>query len=119
MGPEEHAAALAPRSGDEATFEVVDHAVATLGLLRGLWMGDDRVMLHLVASVIEQAERLLPFLVAEALESGSDWVEVATLLGITVEAARARFDPESPMRDGRGMWDGHDVLASAASDGAW
>lgn len=118
MGHDERAA-LTPRSGDEATFEVVDHAVATLGLLRGLWMGDDRVMLHVVASVIEQAERLLPFLVAEALESDSDWEDVATLLGITVEAARARFDPESPTRDRRGMWDDHELIASTAADGSW
>jgi hypothetical protein len=86
---------LSPRSGDDATFEVVDGAVGALGLSRGLWMGDDRVMIQLVASVIEQAERFLPYLVAE---------EIARLLGTDVEQARSRFDPASPVADTRSMW---------------
>jgi hypothetical protein len=96
---------LRPRSGDDATFEVVDGAVGALGLARGLWMGDDRVMIHLVASVIEQAERFLPYLVAEARAEGAPWEEIARLLGIDVEQARARFDPASPVADTRSMWD--------------
>jgi hypothetical protein len=45
--PEYEELFLRPRSGDEATFEAVDGAVGALGLARGLWMGDDRVMIHL------------------------------------------------------------------------
>jgi hypothetical protein len=95
-----------PRSGDDDTFDVVDSAVAELGLRRGVWMGDARVMIHLVASVIEQAERFLPELVASAMVDGDcGWADVAVLLGIEAEVARARFDPTSATADGRWMLD--------------
>lgn len=103
--PEYEELFLRPRSGDDATFEVVDGAVGALGLARGLWMGEDRVMIHLVASVIEQAERFLPYLVAEARAEGRPWEEIAGLLGIDVEQARSRFDQASPVADTRSMWD--------------
>ena len=95
----------APRSGDEDAFDVVDAAVAALGLRRGLWMGDDRVMIHLVASVIEQAERFLPHLVAEARREGASWEEIARLLGSSPEQVALRFDPDSPVADERWVWD--------------
>lgn len=83
---------LCPRSGDDATFEVVDGAVGALGLARVLWMGDDRVMIHLVASVIEQAERFLPYLVAEARAEGATWEEIARLLGLDTFTLRGLSD---------------------------
>lgn len=93
-------------SGDDGTFEVVDHALAELGLLRGLWMGDDAVMIHLVASVISQAERCLPDLVASAMAEGEcGWADIARLLGLSPEQAWARFAPESPVADRRPMLD--------------
>jgi hypothetical protein len=88
-----------PRSGDDATFDVVDHAIAVLGLQRGLWMSDERMMIHLVASVIEQAERFLPHFVAEARMDGCSWEEIARLLGTSVEQVCLRFDPDSPVAD--------------------
>jgi hypothetical protein len=96
---------LGPCSGDDDTFDVVDDAIAVLGLRRGLWMGDERVMIHLVASVIEQAERFLPHLVAEARSDGASWEDVARLLGTCPGLARLRFDPDSPVADNRWVWD--------------
>jgi hypothetical protein len=103
--PEYEELFLRPRSGDDATFEVVDGALGALGLARGLWMGDDRAMIHLVVSVIEQAERFLPYLVAEARAEGVPWEEIAGLLGLDVDQTRSRFDPASPAADTRSMWD--------------
>jgi hypothetical protein len=94
-----------PRSGDEATFEIVDHAIGQLGLHRGLWMGDDRNMIHLVASVIEQAQRFLPHLITEAIEDGSTWRDIAHLLGTDVEHVKSRYDPASPTADTRWLFD--------------
>jgi hypothetical protein len=68
-------------------------------------MGDDRVMIHLVASVVEQAERFLPHLVAEARLDGASWEEIARLVGCSPEQARLRFDPDSPVADERWVWD--------------
>jgi len=94
-----------PQSGDDATFEIVDHAVGELGLHRGLWMGDDRNMIHLVASVIDQAQRFLPHLIAEALEDGCTWQDIAHLLGSDTEHAKSRYDPASPTADTRWLFD--------------
>jgi hypothetical protein len=96
----------APLSGDDGTFEVVDQAVVELGLLRGLSMGDDVVMIHLLASVISQAERCLPELVASAMAEGEcGWADMARLLGLSPEQAWARFAQESPVADRRPMLD--------------
>jgi hypothetical protein len=101
-----HGSALpAPQSGDDATFEIVDHAVGELGLHRGLWMGDDRNMIHLVASVIDQAQRFLPHLIAEAIEDGCTWKDIAYLLGTDAEQAKSRYDPFSPTADTRWLFD--------------
>lgn len=95
-----------PLSGDDDTFDVVDDAIAVLGLRRGVWMGDPRMMMHLVASIVEQAERCLPALVAEArLDDGCDWQEVGRLLGIGAERARLRFAVDSAVADRRWMLD--------------
>lgn len=106
-------------SGDDTTFGVVDGAVAALGLARGLWMGDDRVMIHLVASIIEQAERFLPLLVVEAREDGVGWDELAGLLGVTVEVARSRFSPDSATQDERLPWNRPSGPVEAVSDDGW
>ena len=84
----------------------MDRALAELGLLRGVWMGDDTVMIHLVAGVIAQAERCLPELVASAMAGGQcGWAEVGRLLGVSPEQAWSRFAPESPVADRRWMLD--------------
>jgi hypothetical protein len=93
------------QSGDEATFEIVDHAVGILGLHRGLWMGDNRNMIHLVASVIDQAQRFLPHLITEAVEEGCTWQDIAYLLGTDTEQAKSRYDPASPTADTRWLFD--------------
>jgi hypothetical protein len=96
----------APLSGDDDTFDVVDDAIAVLGLRRGVWMGDPRMMIHLVASIIEQAERCLPELVAEArVDDGCGWEDVGRLLGIGAEQAWARFAADSAVADRRWMLD--------------
>ena len=49
----------APRSDDDP-FDVIDDAMSALAERRGLWIGDDHVVIHLLASLIDQAERCLP-----------------------------------------------------------
>jgi hypothetical protein len=94
-----------PLSGDHDTFDVIDDAITTLGLQRGLWMGDSRNMIHLVASLTEQAHRCLPELVADARDEGCSWQDIATLLGTSPEQAQLLFDPDSPVADRRWMLD--------------
>ncbi|MER7283387.1 hypothetical protein ABT369_54090 [Dactylosporangium sp. NPDC000244] len=73
---------VGPVSGDEVTCGVVDAALTALAARRGLWTGDDRVMVHMVASLIDQARRCLPELVGELLAEGDcSWDDVARLRG--------------------------------------
>ena len=65
----------------------------------------DPNIIHLLASLIAQAERCLPLAVAEARGMERPWVEIAELLGTTEDAARARFDPASPTCDRRWPFD--------------
>lgn len=95
----------APRSGDDATFEVLDQAITALGFIRHLWMGDDKVMIHIIASLIDQAQRCLTHLIAEARHDASSWTDIATLLGTSPQQAKLRFDPDSPTADQRPMLD--------------
>lgn len=89
------ATAPAPRT-DEHTFAVLDDALAALAARRGLCLGDEHVMIHLLASLIEQAERCLPAEVLTARDNGSSWPQVAQLLGTSEHEAQSRFGPDSP-----------------------
>lgn len=89
-----------PRSGED-TFDLIDDAVAALAKRRGVGIGDDLTMIGLIASLIDQAERCLPQLVHDARANGHDWTTIAQVLGTGPDDARLRFDPESPIADGR------------------
>jgi hypothetical protein len=89
-----------PRSGDD-TYDLIDAALAALAERRGAWLGDDLTAMTLIASLIDQAERCLPELVTSARLNGHTWDEIARALATSPAEARLRFDPESPIADGR------------------
>ena len=93
----------APAIGDD-TYEMIDDAIASLAESRDLWL-DGSTTIHLLASLIVQAERFLPLAVAEARDMELSWSEIAELLGTTEDLAQARFDPASPTCDGRWPFD--------------
>ncbi len=43
-----------PRT-DADTYDVLDDAIADLAHRRGLWLGDELILIHLLASLIDQA----------------------------------------------------------------
>ena len=86
---------------DADTFDVLDDAPTALAERKGLWLGDDTVLIHLLASLIDQAQRALPDAVHTARENGATWTDIAQLLATSPDEARLRFDPESPIADGR------------------
>jgi hypothetical protein len=55
----------------------------------------------LTASLIDQAERFLPELVTSARPDGHTWRDIAQALATSPGEARLRFDPDSPVADGR------------------
>lgn len=90
----------APLSDDD-TYDIIDDAVTALAQRRGAWLGDDMVLIHLLASLIDQAERWLPEAVITARANGHSWDDLAVLLATSPHEARLRFDPDSPIADGR------------------
>lgn len=86
---------------DDDTYAVIDDAVTALATRRGAWLGDDKTVIELLASLIDQAERWLPHYVHNARANGANWEDIAQLLGTSPDEARLRFHPESPIADGR------------------
>jgi hypothetical protein len=93
-----------PRSGDD-TYDLVDDALAVLAERRGAWLGDPLAAMTLLASLIDQAERMIPMLVLEARDHGHSWPDIARALATSPDQARLHYDPESPVADGRWPYD--------------
>lgn len=94
----------APRTDDD-TNDVIDDALYALAERRRLWLGDDAATLHLLASLIAQAERELPLAVIHARANGATWTEIGQLLGTSGYEAQLRFNPDSPVADRRWPFD--------------
>jgi hypothetical protein len=101
----EHHGPISGPISDADTYDVIDDAVAALaGRRGGLWLGDDTVLIHLLASLIHQAERWLPHAVDGARADGATWDDIAALLATSPHEAWLRFDPDSPVADPRWPW---------------
>jgi hypothetical protein len=83
---------------------VLDDAIAALAQRRGLNLGDELMIIHLLASLIDQALRWLPEAGTTARLNGATWNDIATLIGTSPEEARLRFHPDSPIADYRSPW---------------
>ena len=95
-----------PRSGDD-TYDLIDHALYQLAERRGRWPGDPVAALTLLASLIDQAERMIPMFATEAHANGATWADIATALSTSPEQAELRYSPDSPVADSRWPYD-HD-----------
>ena len=63
------------------------------------------VAITLLASLIDQAERMIPMFAAEAHANGTTWTGIATALGTSPEQAELRYNPDSPVADTRWPYD--------------
>jgi hypothetical protein len=71
---------------------VIDEAITSLGTLRNLpWLGDPGATLHLLTSLIHQAQQRLPTAVADARDQEYSWAQIADLLGVTRASAWQRY----------------------------
>jgi len=81
-----------PPCVDDDSAIALSEAIETLGNLRGLfWLGDAGVELHLLASLLQQAQARLPDAVAQARDQDYSWAEIGDLLGTTRAAAWQRY----------------------------
>ncbi|MBV8295965.1 MAG: hypothetical protein JO085_03940 [Acidimicrobiia bacterium] len=77
---------------DDDSAEALQTAIDRLALERSpLNHGHAGLRLHLLASLIAQAQTLIPDTVADAREHGCSWTEIGDELGITADAARHRY----------------------------
>jgi signal recognition particle GTPase len=85
----------APHTGDDS-LHVLNDAIEALARLRtAYWLGDSAARLHTLASLIAQAQQLLPQAVHEARDQELTWSQVGELLGITAATAARRY-PSKP-----------------------
>jgi hypothetical protein len=89
-----------PHSGDD-TFDLIDDALYRLAERRGKWLGDPLAAITLIASLIDQAGRMLPEHVLLALDDDATWHDIATALATSPEQAELRYSPDSPVADSR------------------
>jgi hypothetical protein len=81
----------APATGDDS-LQVLDEATDQLARLRTpYWLGDSAVRLHALASLIAQAQKLLPQAVHDARDQELTWAEIGELLGTTATTAARRY----------------------------
>src|ERR1035441_4503490 len=93
-----------PRSGDD-TYDLIDDPLYQLAERRGKWLGDPIAAMTLIASLIGQAERMIPQLAHDARENGATWHDIATALATSPEQAEHRYSPDSPVADSRWPYD--------------
>jgi hypothetical protein len=81
----------APITGD-GSLQVLNDAIDHLAQLRtAYWLGDSAVRLHTLASLIAQAEQLLPQAVCDARDQELTWTQIGELLGTTAATAARRY----------------------------
>jgi DNA-binding NarL/FixJ family response regulator len=77
---------------DDDSAEILDDAVHNLTMNRSpLNDGHAGLRLHVLASLIAQAQALLPDAVADARDQGFSWSDIANDLGISASTARRHY----------------------------
>jgi hypothetical protein len=81
----------APATGHDS-LQVLTDAIDSLARLRTpYWLGDSAVRLHALASLLAQAEQLLPQAVADARDQELTWAQIGELLNTTAATAAHRY----------------------------
>jgi hypothetical protein len=81
----------APVTGHDS-LQVLDEAIDQLARLRTpYWLGDSGVRLHALASLIAQAQQLLPQAIHDARDQELTWAQIGELLGTTAATAARRY----------------------------
>ena len=81
----------APATGDDS-LDILSQAIDSLAQARtAYWLGDSAVHLHALASLIAQAEQLLPQAVHDARDQELTWTQIGELTGTTAATAARRY----------------------------
>ena len=83
----------APRVDDDSRSVLLE-AIETLSRLRtSYWLGDAGVHLHALASLLAQAESLLPQAIHDARDQDLTWTDIGQLLNLHPSTAARRYRP--------------------------
>ncbi len=93
-----------PHSGSD-TWDLIENALRQLADRRGRWLGDPLTAITMLASLIDQAERMIPELAAGGRKNHASWADIATALGTSPEQAELQYSRRSPARDTREPYD--------------
>ena len=89
---------IAPATGPDSAA-VLDAAIVSLASARNLVRSDTGVAVHLLASLLAEAQAGLRRAVNDARDRDCSWAEIADLLGVTRASAwqryAARAEPEA------------------------
>jgi hypothetical protein len=81
----------APATGDDS-LQALTEAIDSLARQRtAYWLGDSAVHLHALASLIAQAQQLLPEAIRDARDQELTWTQIGELLGTTAATAARRY----------------------------
>jgi hypothetical protein len=87
-----HPGQLPAPAADNDSLHVLNDAIEALARLRTpYWLGDSAVRLHALASLIAQAQQLLPRAVHDTRDQELTWAQVGELPGITATTAARRY----------------------------
>jgi hypothetical protein len=81
----------APRVDSDSALVLTDALEALAKLRTPYWLGDSTVSLHALASLIEQAQNMLPDAVAAARDQDHTWAEIGRLLNLSPATAARRY----------------------------
>ena len=81
----------APRVDQHSAIIVSDAVDALAALRTPYWLGDSAVRLHALASLIAQAQQLLPGAVHDAREQEHSWTQIGQLLNVSPATAANRY----------------------------
>lgn len=83
----------APRVDDDS-LTILTEAIESLSRLRtSYWLGDAAVQLHALASLLAQAETLLPQAIHDARDQELTWTDIGQLLNLNPNTAARRYRP--------------------------
>jgi hypothetical protein len=94
-----------PPHSDADTWDLVENALRQLADRRSRWLGDPLTAITILASLIDQAGRMIPELAADARRKHASWADIATALGTSPEQAELQYSHSSPLRDTREPYD--------------
>ena len=81
----------APRADADSATILAQAAEALAALRTPYWLGDTAVGLHALASLIAQAQQMIPAAVSQARDQGHTWAEIGQLLNLSPGAAARRY----------------------------